>query len=408
MRALVILSLLNLLGIDTILAQQSSPEQLVEVAPFVQSQNEFGLDLYHQLQADEGNLFLSPSSVALALAMTYAGADGETRAEMAKTCHWNGFDDQLHATAQALLQQMRANSKTGIQLTLANRLWGQSDFHFLASFLAITQQHYGAELARVDFAQAEQTRQTINAWVAENTQQKITSLLSPSSLSADSRLVLTNAVYFKGNWRVPFGESNTQEADFHLTSSKTISVPMMHRAGAFQYASNDQCQVLDIPYGDGSLSMILLLPKEVEGLAAIEALLNIDSLHSWLSELKRENEVRVYLPKFKSTSQFQLSQTLQNMGMRTAFDPQEANFSGMTGEPNLFISSVVHKAFVEVNEQGTEAAAATGITMSVTSAPAEPPREPPVFRADHPFLYLIRDNRNSAILFLGRLQNPQD
>jgi len=218
-------------------------------------------------------------------------------------------------------------------------------------------------------------------------------------------LVLTNAVYFHGNWADPFKKDRTKEEDFHVTATDTIKVPMMHRSGEFRYAAVADLQILELPYGDGSLSMVVLLPQTVDGLADLESMLTRQNLQRWTKSVKHEEEVKVYLPKFKTTSQFQMADTLKAMGIELAFTA-DADFSGMTGDHDLFISAVIHKAFVDVNEEGTEAAAATGVVMKRTAAPVQEPKKPPVFRADHPFVFMIRDNRNGAILFLGRITNP--
>ncbi|HJN09530.1 MAG TPA: serpin family protein [Pirellulaceae bacterium] len=377
----------------------------MDVSGIVESGNQFALDLYQQLRGDEGNLFFSPSSISTALAMTYAGAAGETEAEMAKTLHFQMPQDQLHDGMKALQAFWTTpDKKKGIRLHLANRLWGQESFEFLPAFLRTTRDNYGAELARLDFAtKTEESRQTINGWVEDQTEDKIIELIPPDVLSSDTKLVLTNAVYFKGDWSEPFDEKRTKDEDFHLTATDKLKAPLMHNWNDFRYAAVDGFQVLELPYGDGSLSMVVLLPEKIDGLPDLEANLTTENLQKWIRKLKSE-KVKVYLPKFKTTSQFKMSSTLKSMGMVSAFDPSLADFSGMTGGKDLFISAVIHKAFVDVNEEGTEAAAATAV---VTGRPA-PITEPPVFRADHPFLFMIRDDRNGAILFVGRITNPLD
>lgn len=378
----------------------------MDVSGTVDGGNQFALDLYQRLRSKEGNLFCSPSSISMALAMTYAGAAGETRTEMANTLHFQMPEEQLHSEMRAIQSFWKTPyQKMGIRLNLANRLWGQESFEFLPQFLRITRDKYGAELARINFAQTEQARQTINGWVEDKTETKITDLIPVGAIDSDTRLVLTNATYFHGIWTEPFRKDRTREEDFHLSASDKIKVPMMHCRDEFRYSSVDEVQVLELPYGDGSLSMVVLLPKEKDGLAALESKLTFQNLQLWMASLKRKTEVKVYLPKFKTTSQFEMSSTLRAMGMESAFDSITADFTGMTGDRDLFISAVIHKAFVDVNEEGTEAAAATGVIMAPRSA-APDPTEPPVFRVDHPFVFMIRDNRNSAILFMGRIENP--
>ena len=379
----------------------------MDVPGIVEGGNQFAFDLYQQLRSEDGNLFFSPSSISTALAVGYAGAAGETEAEMARALHFQMPKDQLHDGMQALQAFWTTpDKKKGIRLNLANRLWGHEGYEFLPEFLNVTRDKYAAELARLKFSQTEVARQTINGWVQDQTEDKITEFLPVGVLSADTKLILTNAVHFHGIWSDPFKKDRTKDEDFHLTATDKIKVPLMHRWDEFRYGAVDDIQFLELPYGDGSLSMIVLLPKEIDGLAALEAKLTFQNLQRWLESVKHEDEVKVYLPRFKTTSHFQMADTLKAMGMELAFDANAADFSGMTSGRDLFISAVIHKAFVDVNEEGTEAAAATGIVMEPTAAPIQEPKEPPVFRADHPFVFMIRDNRNGAIMFLGRITNP--
>lgn len=376
----------------------------VDVSEIVEGGNRFALELYRQLRSDEGNLFFSPASISTALAMTLAGAAGETEAQMTKTLHLPMPNEDLHdgmKTVQAFWRT--TDEETGIRLNLANRLWGQQSYGFLPDFLELTREKYAAELARMDFARSDAARETINTWIEEQTEGKIKDLIPRGALSADTRLVLTNAVYFHGTWTAPFNEDATRDEDFHITAAEKRKVPMMHRQDRFRYGATDDLQILELPYGDDSLSMVVLLPREVDGLSDLEARLTYENLQRWAASAKRENEVKVYLPKFKTTSRFELGSTLRAMGMGSAFDPSVADFSAMTGGKDLFLSAVIHQAFVDVNEEGTEAAAATGAIMRTTAVPVE---QPPLFRADHPFVFMIRDNRNMAILFIGRVMNP--
>ena len=376
----------------------------MDVSGIVESGNQFAFDLYQQLRSEDGNLFFSPSSISTALAMTYAGAARKTGAEMAKTLHFNMRSDQLHEEMRFLQAfWTRPDNVKGIRLNLANRLWGHEGYEFLPEFLTVTRDKYAAELARLNFVQSEDARQTINSWVEDQTEDKIKGLLPAGVLSADTKLVLTNAVYFRGIWSDPFRKESTKDEDFHLSTTDKIKVPTMCRLDGFQYGAVDDLQILELPYGDGSLSIVILLPTEIDGLADLEAKLTLQDLRRWMASAEYVEEVEVYLPKFKATSQFQMADTLKAMGMESAFDANAADFSGMTGGRDLFLSAVIHKAFVDVNEEGTEAAAATGM-VACTSALI--PREPPVFRADHPFVFMIRDNRNGGILFLGRITNP--
>jgi serpin B len=376
-----------------------------DVLTVAEDNNRFALDLYARLRAGQSdNLFFSPGSLSTALAMTYAGARGQTAEQMAKVLHFGLPQEKLHPAFGDLRRYLGVEGQeSGYRLSLANRLWGQEGFHFLPGFLAVTREHYGAELAQVDFARrTEPARQRINAWVEEQTQGKIRDLIPPGVLDSMTRLVLTNAIYFKGVWTEPFKKEATQQAPFRISTTQQADVPLMYQQDDFRYSAGEGLKVLELPYGKGDLAMLVLLPDEIEGLSALEAKLNTDNLSRWQSGL-REQEVRVYLPRFTLTSQFQLADVLKAMGMTRVFTPGEVDLSGMSSEEELFVSAVIHKAFVDVNEEGTEAAAATGVGVKTAAAILEPA----VFRADHPFVFLIRDNRTGSILFLGRLVNPR-
>ena len=365
----------------------------------------FALDLYAQLAAgSEGNLFLSPYSISTALAMTYAGARGETEAQMAETLHFALPQESLHEAFKKLLESQKSGGEESYELAVANALWGQKGYGFLDEFLELTRSHYGAGLKEVDFAaDSESARRTINAWVERETRNKIQDLIPPNSLSPLTSLVLTNAIYFKGKWEVPFEKNRTKEESFFTIGGKTIETPLMHQVDSYGYFEQDAFQALELPYIGDALSMVIFLPREKEGLADFEKTMTLENLKDWTARLSRRRVI-VALPKFEMTSQFSLKETLQNMGMKDAFGG-DADFSGMTAQNDLNIDKVLHKAFVEVNEEGTEAAAATGVIMTRTSLSHQP--RPPLFRADHPFLFLIRDKRSGSILFLGRLVNPK-
>ncbi len=369
----------------------------------VEGINRFAVDLYQQLRRGKGNLFFSPCSISTALAMTYAGAAGGTAVEMAATLHFQMPSESLHAGMRALQTPWKELDGTnGIQLRMANRLWGQEGFRFLPNFLQTTRDQYGADLVALNFDQTEEARYVINTWVEERTDGHIRDLIRSDDLPADTRLVLTNAIFFHGTWAGPFDEHLTQNEDFHLTSSIKAQVPMMRRIEAARYGARGDLQILELPYGDGGLSMVILLPRQHDGLAELEAKLSVESLQWWMASVAHRAEVDVSLPRFKMSSRFDMRETLSSMGMPSAFDRHAADFSGMTGDQRLHIYKVVHQATVDVNEAGTIAAAATGVVMVPVSAPSPPP----VFRADHPFIILIRDNRSGAILFMGRVTNP--
>jgi serpin B len=378
-----------------------------QTAVVVQGSNQFAFDLYARMRADKGNLFFSPTSISTALAMALSGASGETAAQMAKALHFEVPKDQLDAAMRDMLAAWKAQEKKqGYQLSVANRLWAQTGQPFLPAYLAVTRTDYGAELARLDFAQhAEESRQTINHWVEDQTAGKIKDLILSAAQLSGARLVLTNAVYFKGDWTDPFKKNLTKDEDFHLSAQQTVKAPLMHTRHHFRYAASDGLQVLELPYGDRSLSLIVLLPEKKDGLAKLEERLTFANWQQWTQNLSSQ-DVIVFLPRFKTTTQFEMNPLLQSLGITSAFNPQMADFSGMTGGRDFYVSAVLHKAYVDVNEEGTEAAAATGIIMRATAVRVPRPEEPPVFRADHPFVFAIRDNRNGAVLFIGRLADP--
>jgi serpin B len=367
----------------------------------VNDNNAFAFDLYGKLRDREGNLFFSPESISTALALAYAGAQGETAQEMASTLHFTLPPDRLHPALGALLAGLNAGGAGhNYQLRIANALWGQKGHAFLPSYLTLLKDDYGAPLQEVDFRGAtEKAREDINAWVSQQTKDKIKDLLEPGSVGPDTRLVLTNAVYFKGDWATPFKKDLTRPGPFHLGPNEAADVPLMHQTTHFKYLDAGTFQALALPYAGKDLEMVVLLPKKVDGLTGLEKALTAEALDGWLAKMRTE-EVVVTLPRFQLTSKFELAPTLAAMGMKRAFT-DAADFSGMDGKKDLALSAVIHQAYVNVNEEGTEAAAATGVVARATAA-----RVNPVFRADHPFLFLIRDTHTGGILFLGRLVRP--
>ncbi|HEX7450143.1 MAG TPA: serpin family protein [Pirellulales bacterium] len=366
--------------------------------------NEFAFDLYGQLRQKEGNLIFSPASVSTALAMTYAGATGETKDQMARVLHLDEADEQVHGGFGELAQILNSDGHR-YQLRMANRLWGLEGYPFRQEFLTLTRQQYGAELAQVNFNRPDQAAQTINAWIGKQTEGKIGQLISPSMIEPLTRLILTNAIYFKAAWQDEFWKHATEDAPFHVFADEEAKTPMMRQIEHFSYTETDDAQVVELPYVGGDLSMVVMLPKENDGLADLEPTITATRLDQWVAEGKFRR-VELYLPKFKITSQLPLTETLMDLGMTKAFS-KDADFSGMTSFEDLKLYAVIHAAFVDVDEKGTEAAAATAVMMDAAAAPPNED-EPVVFRADHPFLFLIRDNRTGAVLFLGRLVNPMN
>jgi serpin B len=376
-------------------------------AEVTKGNNAFALDLYGHLREQKGNLFFSPESISTAFAMADGGARGQTAAETARVFHFTLPADQLHPAMGALLADMNA-PHPGYDLHVADALWAQQDARFLPSYLSLMQSDYGADFHRVDFkTQPEAVRGTINRWVEQQTNNRIQNLIGPGVLTPMTRLVLTNAIYFKGTWRNPFEKEATQDGEFHLSAAQTATAPLMHRTGAYRYYDGDAFQELELPYEGDDLAMVVLLPKQTDGLPALEQQFTTTAASEWIEKLAPAQKVILTLPRFTMTQQFELSGTLSAMGMPQAFTPA-ADFSGMTGKPEFSISAAIHKAFIDVNEEGTEAAAATS-TVMVATAMLRPAQEPPpiVFRADHPFLFMIRDTKTGGILFMGRVEDPR-
>jgi serpin B len=384
---------------DPITARQLPESIRAEADAVVAGNNRFALDLYRSLKKEEeGNLFFSPFSVSTAFAMTYAGARGTTESEMASVFHFPEAV-RLHEGFQALLHSLDTGAGfDGYRLNIANRLWCQSGFTLLDAFRDVTRERYGAGMEELNFkTDPDGARETINTWVANRTEDKIQNLMPPGSIQTTTRLVLTNAIYFKGLWLKPFDPEKTEDRDFRVDAARTVSVPMMTQEESFALGRADGIQVLQLPYATEDLSMVVVLPDAEDGLADVENRLTADNVKAWL-DAAVSGKVRVTLPRFRVESQFILNRTLAGMGMPSAFS-DAADFSGMTGSKGLFIQTAVHKGYVEVNEEGTEAAAATGISVGIVSVP-------PMFVADHPFLILIRDEVTGSILFLGRVVDP--
>ncbi len=378
---------------------------LTEEPSVANDNNAFALDLYTVLGTQEGNLFFSPHSISTALAMAYAGARGNTATQMSSVLHFNPIQKQFHSDFKKLLDVInKSERKRGYEIYAANAMWGQKDYGFLKNFLRTVMGNYGTGLQEVNFIlNPKGARKKINDWVEKETRGKITNLIPQGVINPWTRLVLTNAIYFKGDWASKFDRTATADAPFFLDDKRSIEVPMMMQQQIFNYMETETLQILELPYRGEDLSMIILLPKKVDGLADLEKSLTLQNLKQWLSQLQ-VHTVTVYLPKFEMETQFNLAKQLASMGMPDAFVTLIADFSGINGKRDLFIQEVCHKAFVDVYEEGTEAAAATGVSIACG---ARTPPPPATFRADHPFLFMIVDNRSGSILFLGRLMNPK-
>ena len=396
---------------------QTSPETPVAGGSpgtvIAQSNNRFAADLYREIAQEKangsGNIFFSPFSISSALALTYEGSRGTTADEIRSVFFFPANASVMREGFAAITTGLNQGN-AGYTLNPANALWAENTSAFLPGYTSIAHQYYGANATSLDFAgQPDASRQTINDWVAGNTNNKIQDLLPAGSIDPATRLVITNAVYYKGTWEKQFDANLTSDASFTRPDGTTVTVRMMQRTdedAVYPYAETPDLQMLSLPYTTASgkgLSMIVLLPKG-NNLSAAEPYLDPANL-SALEQAASSRQVKVYLPKFKLESQYSLKDTLSAMGMPTAFSGA-ADFSGMDGAQDLYISDVYHKAYIEVNEEGTEAAAATGVVMR-WAAVAPGSEEPvPVFRADHPFLFLIQDDDTGAILFAGQVTDP--
>ena len=386
----------------------TSPDvDTADLENLVNGNSAFAFELYQALREGNGNVFYSPYSISLALAMTYAGARGETERQMADTLHFVLPQDRLHPAFNGLDLELarrgegaEGKDEEGFRLNIANAIWGQVDYAFLPEFLDVLAENYGAGLRVLDFAGApEESRVTINDWVSERTEERIKDLIPQGAINALTRLVLTNAIYFNAAWGMPFEAELTTDGAFYLLDGGEVTVPMMRQTESFAYAQGEGYQAIELPYDGRELSMVILVP-EAGTLETFERSLSGERVDAIVNDLAHTS-VALTMPKFEFDSEFRLVETLAAMGMPEAF-AEAADFSGMTGQRDLFISDVIHKAFVSVDEAGTEAAAATAVVMKITAAADEPVE----VTIDHPFIFLIRDVETGAILFVGRVVDP--
>lgn len=367
----------------------------------------FAWDLYQVLRSSEGNLFTSPLSISLALAMAYAGARGETQAQMAQTLHLTLDQDRLHPAFNHLDLELAERGRSvgsgrqGFQLSMANAIWGQVGTEFLDLFLDTLATNYGAGIRLLDFAGApERCRGIINAWASDYTGGRIRDLIPPGNIRRRTKLVLTNAVAFHAAWSTPFDAAATADGSFFLLDGSEVAVPMMNRTGSFAYAERKGVQAIELPYVGGELAMVVLLPP-AGSFEKFERVVQAETVGAVVEGFSHRR-VAFSMPRFQFSSSLCLAEALAVMGMPAAFS-NDADFSGMNGERDLFLADVLHKAFVAVDEEGTEAAAATAAVMVPGVAPQEVPLD---LRVDHPFLFFIRDIGTGAVLFVGRLVDP--
>ena len=383
------------------------------VQEVVNANNQFAFELFSEFQEDpkykDGNIFFSPYSISVALTMTYEGARGQTAEEMQSVFHIPRDTNLRRPNFAAIYNDINKKDKS-YKLSTGNALWAQQDYKFLGEYLSTVEKYYGGKAANVDFLrEREKSRQTINTFIEEQTNNKIKELLPQGVVNSDTRLVLTNAIYFKGTWEWEFDTSDTRDQEFKITPSNIVQTPMMSMKpdkAQFNYADLGEMQLLELPYKGEELSMLLLLPAET--LNTLEPSLTAEKLSEYKTQMRETSLDSIVLPKFEFDAKYSLADTLSDLGMPTAFIPYNptspettADFSGMDGTRNLRISAVIHQAYIKVDEKGTEAAAATGVVVGMTSAmPSK------IFKADHPFIFIIQEKKTGNILFIGRVTDP--
>ncbi len=371
----------------------------------ISSSNNFGFNFYRKINSvkNSENTFFSPYSISSALSMVYEGANGETAEQIGEVFGFTADSSARRAANAAIYNDLNSTSEK-FTLQVANSLWAEKSYVFLDEYISVLKNYYAAEANNLDFFNnPDESRKTINSWVEEKTKNKIKDLFPSRSIENDTKLVLANAIYFKGKWADQFDKENTEKSDFYIDVSNAIQVDMMNRSGEdskYNYFENTDLQAIEMPYEGDKLAMTILLPKKND-LATISSYLSAEEITKIHSEMTEE-KINLSIPKFTLKTKYFMNQNLMEMGMPIAFS-NDADFSGMTGDFSLKIGLVIHQAFVEVNEEGTEAAAATGVSMVLKSAMPTPPIQ---FIADHPFIFMIRDTKTGNILFLGEVLRP--
>jgi len=395
---------------EGIVSLPESKPKLSDIKNVVDANNQFALDYYSKLKSkDSGNIFFSPFSISSAFVMTYEGAKSETAEEM-RSVFYFPEDSNLRRTEYASIFDELNKGDKKYKLSSANALWAQQDYQFSKDYFDNVEKYYSGKATNLDFKKdPEGSRITINSWVENQTNEKIKDLIPSGLINTMTKLVLTNAIYFKGEWVKQFNKNDTKEENFRTSNGGAVKAQMMQRTddeAIFNYAENSNLQILEMPYSGNELSILLLLPKN-DNLTKLESILSTKNISDWKKNLE-EQRVKIYIPKFKFETKYFMADDLKEMGMPLAFS-DSTDFSGMTasGKKDLKIDEAIHQAFVEVNEEGTEAAAATAVTMAPLGA-AGPQKEPkiPIFRADHPFIFLIQQKSTGNILFMGRVVNP--
>jgi serpin B len=374
--------------------------------PVPGANNAFNADFFQQVLGKPGNVFFSSFSMEAAFGMLAAGAKGDTLKQMQKALQLPADAEVTHAGFKELFSKLNNDKvpaeKRGFELRVANALWGSQNYPWNKDYLRIVAENYGGGLFDTDFAMPEPARKKINGWVEQQTKEKIKNLLPEGSVTVDTRLVLTNAIYFKGKWELEFDKKQTKDGAFAHANGKDTKVPLMHKSAGFQYAETENWQAVELPYIGKETAMFVLLPKKRGALKDLQKDVTAKLMDDLMAKLAYAREVNLTLPKFKIETDYNLAPVMQKLGMVDAFDAGKADLSGLhTGTEKLSVTAAVHKAFVDVNEEGTEAAAATGIVVGTTSVP--PP--PKVFKADHPFVFAILHKPTKSILFFGKVES---
>ncbi|MDD5338398.1 MAG: serpin family protein [Dehalococcoidales bacterium] len=415
MKKILVIALLLLLAVSVVacgpsaamaavlksdVARDTSPQvSATDLQTLLNGNSDFAFSLYRVLKENNtGNMFYSPYSISLMMAMAYAGARGETEQQMADAMEFNLNQEELHAAFNYLALQLalRTSEEADFQLDIVNDVWGQKDYPFLDSYLDVLAENYGAGLRILDFINdPEGARQTINDYIYEQTNQLIEDLIPEGSINILTRLVLTNAIYFKADWKSKFDKNSTHDGIFNLVNGTQITIPMMTQREMYQIAFNDNWKAIELPYEGDSIAMDIIVPQDF---TAFENSMDFDTLNLILGQMQ-SGDVSLTMPKFKFSSDFDLKDALTALGMPIAFDEYEADFSGIATLEQLYIQKVIHKAVVAVDEEGTEAAAAGAVIIGTLSMPQ-------MFTVDSPFIFLIRDLATGTILFMGRVMNP--
>jgi len=368
----------------------------------VKSNNAFGFDLYHKFKGERGNLFFSPYSISTALAMTYEGAKGQTAKEMQTVLHLPDDKQKIRSGFVNIYNELNKEGKS-YKLTTANALWAQKDYPFINEYFKVVDEYYNGRVTNLDFkTDTENSRVTINNWIEDKTNDKIKDLIPVGMLSPMTRLVLTNAIYFRADWSDQFRAEDTRDGQFKLHSGQNVDVRMMHKTNHYNYGETNNLQILEMDYLGNDLSMLIILPKE-NNITQIENIFNKEKLDDWKNDMGKE-KVRIALPKFKFKTKYFMTDTLKEMGMPTAFKWPGSDFTGMSPTNELYIDEVIHQTFVEVAEYGTEAAAATAVLMKAGAALQQ--EQPKIFNANHPFIFIIQQKDSGNILFMGRMSDP--